>query len=126
MERSMDNGEEKDCVAMYHRTKGEGAYIHGDQVNGKMGAGVCYFVMCLYWCVWGEYTYEQDLWNEQTYIYIHSENLDKHLKNANGLSNLRPQGWLYIYNGHRGGCTIKNVSKKLLMATRTVVDMKWL
>ena len=49
-----------------------------------------------------------------------------HLKNANGLSNLRPQGWLYIHNGHRGGCTIKNVSKKLLMATRTVVDMKWL
>ena len=58
--------------------------------------------------------------------HIHSENLDMHLKNANGLSNLRPQGWLYIHNGHRGGCTIKNVSKKLLMATRTVVDMKWL
>ena len=43
----MDNGEEKDSVAMCHRTKGEGACIHGDQLNGKMGAGVCYVVMCL-------------------------------------------------------------------------------
>ena len=40
MERSMDNGEEKDSVAMCHRTLL--ACIHGDQLNGKMGAGVCY------------------------------------------------------------------------------------
>ena len=49
MERSMDNGEEKDSVAMCHRTLL--ACIHGDQLNGKMGAGVCYvcchvFILC--------------------------------------------------------------------------------
>ena len=117
MERSMDNGEEKDSVAMCHRTKGEGAYIHGDQLNGKMGAGVCYvcIVMSLLCDICEEIIHILKI-REPTKV--HSENLDMHLKNANGLSNLRPQGWLYIHNGHRGRCTIKNVSKKLLMATQ--------
>ena len=61
MERSMDNGEEKDCVAMYHRTKGEGACIHGDQVNGKMGAGVCYVCCLCLLC---------DMCEENTYILL--------------------------------------------------------
>ena len=60
MERSMDNGEEKDSVAMC--PKGEGACIHGDQLNGKMGAGVCYVCCHVFIC---------DMCEEIIYTYTH-------------------------------------------------------
>ena len=111
MERSMYNGEEKDSVAMCRRTKGGGACIHGDQLNGKMGAGVCYVCcLCLLCDMCEEIIISTYTINHMSKIYeptyIHSENLDMHLKNANGLSNLRPQGGCTFINGHRGGCKI--------------------
>ena len=59
--------------------------------------------------------------------YNNSENLDMHLKNMPTVFLIYGhRGGCTFINGHRGGCKFKSVCKKLLMATRTVVDTKWL